>query len=67
MKISELQEQLELIKLGHGDLDIYTPDGEEGGGLVHRVNVFYPYKVINGVYQYGLEDFEADPIGVEIK
>lgn len=62
MKISELQEQLELIKLGHGDLDVYTPDGEG-----YSANVFYPYKVINGIYQYGLEDFEADPVGVEIK
>jgi hypothetical protein len=67
MTITELIEKLEKIKAEHGDLKVYYKDIAEGGSEpVNSVAPEWSYKVVDGVMQWGVDDKDQPPYGVEI-
>lgn len=67
MSITKLIQQLEKIKAEHGDLNVYYKDLAEGGSeSVNTVAPEWPYKVVDGVMQWGVADKTRAPYGVEI-
>ena len=67
MSITKLIQQLEKIKAEYGDLNMYYKDLAEGGSEnVNTVAPEWPYKVVDGVMQWGVDDKDQPPYGVEI-